>query len=137
MRGVRGDREWAHCPQHHAKATYCDRCVDELMQAVRDDFQDTLAEQAREIESMRIAQQRADGALADAGTVPTGNLERGIRMLTAERDVLQAALAGQVREIERLKRAIGHAAHRNHISDGCDGCRDVDAALRATPEAGW
>ena len=41
-----------------------------------------------EVAQLRIAHDRADGALADAETVPTGDLERGIRLLTAERDVI-------------------------------------------------
>ncbi len=45
-----------------------------------------------EVEQLRIAIARADGALADAETVPTGNLEDGIRALTAERDGLKTTL---------------------------------------------
>ena len=37
-------------------------------------------------------------------------------------------------EVERLKRCVAHAAYRNHISDGCDGCREVAAALRREEE---
>ena len=45
-----------------------------------------------ELAAARIAIARADGALADAETVPTGNLEVGIRTLTAQRDVLLAGI---------------------------------------------
>jgi DNA repair exonuclease SbcCD ATPase subunit len=39
-----------------------------------------------EHDHLQILHDRADGALADAGSVRTGGLERGIRELTAERD---------------------------------------------------
>lgn len=58
-----------------------------------------------ERDDLRIAQQHADGALADAATVPTGNLERGIRMLTAERDTL----AGRIKELEEEIEALSQA----------------------------
>ena len=41
-----------------------------------------------EVSARRIAHDRANGALADAGTVQTDDIERGIRQLTAERDRL-------------------------------------------------
>ena len=57
-----------------------------------------------EVERLRIAHARAEGALADAETVPTGDLERGIRALTAtctaERTRSTLAMAGW-KEMER------------------------------------
>ncbi len=49
--------------------------------------------ETKERDTLHIAAQRADGALADAATVPTGNLEHGIRLLTGERDALRAEVA--------------------------------------------
>src|SRR3972149_1143921 len=62
---------------------------------------DTFAREraAAELKDLLIAFRRADGALADAATVPTGNLECGIRMLTSQREALRATLAEQRREI--------------------------------------
>ncbi len=48
--------------------------------------------ETKERDTLHIAAQRADGALADAATVPTGNLEHGIRLLTLERDALRAEM---------------------------------------------
>jgi len=53
--------------------TRCSKCVD--------------------VEMLTLALKRADGALADAATVPTGDVERGIRLLTEERDRLKTAAA--------------------------------------------
>ncbi len=41
------------------------------------------------IEEFKVERDRASGALVDAGTVPTEDLEAGIRALTAERDRLR------------------------------------------------
>ena len=49
------------------------------------------AEQMSAQQEIRLA--RADGALADAETVATDDIERGIRMLTGERNLLRARLA--------------------------------------------
>lgn len=68
-------------------------------------------------EHLRIAHARADGALADAETVPTGDLERGIRALTAERDGLKSTLLAWTAEC------------------GEDGPRPIKADLRALAEA--
>ena len=68
------------------------------------DILDHVAALAAEVARLRIAHDRADGALADAATVPTGDLERGIRALTAtctaERTRSTLAFAGW-KEIER------------------------------------
>jgi hypothetical protein len=56
--------------------------------AKQDECEDTAAELA----GIMIDCRRADGALADAGSVPTGNLERGIRALIVERDDARAAI---------------------------------------------
>ena len=45
------------------------------------------------IATLEIALKRADGALANAACVPTGDIERGIRLLTERIRALEAALA--------------------------------------------
>ena len=61
------------------------------------------AEQMSAQQEIRLA--RADGALADAETVATGDVERGIRMLTGERNLLRARLA-RLEEAAHAPRAI-------------------------------
>jgi hypothetical protein len=54
--------------------------------------QNACEDTAAELDGIMIDCRRADGALADAGSVPTGNLERGIRALIVERDAARAAI---------------------------------------------
>jgi hypothetical protein len=46
----------------------------------------------KELGEADVCIDRADGALADAGDIPTGDIERGIRRLTEERDAVSATL---------------------------------------------
>ena len=46
---------------------------------------------------------RADGALADAATVPTRDIERGIRLLTEQRDAAEARVRALAQEIDEWK----------------------------------
>jgi len=63
------------------------------------------AEQGSAKLEIRLA--RADGALADAETVATGDIERGIRALTAERDGLRGALARLVAALDACEATRG------------------------------
>lgn len=83
------------------------------------DVLDHVAALTAEVERRRIAHDRADGALADAATVPTGDLERGILALVDERDVLAA------------KRAWALAA----MTAWADRARTAEADVKALAEA--
>lgn len=67
----------------------------------------TIAALKAEVSRLRIAYDRADGALADAETVPAGNLERGIRALTAERDGLRGQVARLVAALDACEATRG------------------------------
>lgn len=91
-----------------------------------------------EDERLRIAHDRADGALADAGTVPTGDLEKGIRALTAERDGLMREIAEWEGQDNRCP--TGHNRRFTYTLEeraGCVACeRDgAEADVKALAEA--
>lgn len=86
---------------------------------------------------------RADGALADAATVPTGDIEHGIRLLTEQRDAAEAraeqeetyrktaeeerdALLARVKELEQDADA---------LKDGCDYALRLERAYREIEQA--
>ena len=55
------------------------------------------ARELRELARLRIQMARAEGALADARMVPTDDLERGIRALTAETVRLRALMQQELK----------------------------------------
>ena len=86
------------------------------------DVLDHVAALKAEVENLRIAHARADGALADAETVKTGDLELGIRALTAERDGLRdwvTRLGDNYRAAEADARALAEAAENGHRYQDC------------------
>ena len=93
-------------------------------------------DQAREIAALRaevaalcIAHDRADGALADAETVLTGDIERGIRLLTLERDGLKAEVKRLTDQGERLSK--GLARMQKMAADATANVRALAEALTA------
>jgi uncharacterized protein with PIN domain len=63
--------------------------------------------------------------------------ERGYDRSTLERyERAERCAPALAREVVRLTEALEHAVYRNHThSTGCDGCRNIDAALSAAKEA--
>ena len=89
------------------EAQHADCCVDR-------EERDALTTRVRELEQDHIALMRAQGALADAGTVPTGDVEAGIRMLTARVRELEVVL-------ERARKQYEHSAScRLILAGGCN-----------------
>jgi chromosome segregation ATPase len=85
-----------------------------------------LAEMEKERDTLQVRIDRADGALADAATVQTGDLERGIRQLANERDGLDSAYRENLTLRTRLAEAEGM---KGAVAGACE-------ALRAGAPAG-
>jgi hypothetical protein len=69
-------------------------------------FEGRLKDAEGRLDAAEIALRRAGGALVDAETVPTDDVERGIRHLTAERDAFRNAMGWW--KAEALLIALGH-----------------------------
>ena len=91
-----------------------------------------LAVVEEERDTEHIALMRAQGALADAGLVPTGNVEQGIRLLTARVGQLEGAL--NVDALTQLIMERAKAMPNAKFGEGCRRIAEAIAALARRPE---